>query len=148
MWSCFATIGDHLPYPLQLKKTVGRMATYLQAYGDLMVRTNRWDPKALARFREDETVRGMRGAIDQVATTEQLERIAQVIPDVWLAPAATGSPARCVEKIKAQFDLGCDGVILHGAAPRELAPVVAQYSGSRDAGRFAGLPANPALSPT
>jgi len=29
--------------PVRLKKTVGRMATYLQAYGDLLVRTNGWD---------------------------------------------------------------------------------------------------------
>ena len=46
VWSCFATIGDHLPEPVRLKKTVGRMGTYLQAYGDLMVRTNDWDPAA------------------------------------------------------------------------------------------------------
>ena len=56
VWSCFATIGDHLPEPLRLKKTVGRMATYLQAYGDLMVKTNRWDPAVLARFRADPLV--------------------------------------------------------------------------------------------
>ena len=37
VWSCFATIGDHLPEPVRLKKTVGRLATYLQGYGDLMV---------------------------------------------------------------------------------------------------------------
>lgn len=37
VWSCFATIGDHLPEDLRRKKTVGHMATYLQGYGDLMV---------------------------------------------------------------------------------------------------------------
>ena len=40
MWSCFATVGDHLPEQLRLKKTVARLATYLQGYGDLMVSTN------------------------------------------------------------------------------------------------------------
>ena len=44
VWSCFATIGDHLPEPIRLKKTVGRMATYLQAYGDLMVEHERLGP--------------------------------------------------------------------------------------------------------
>ena len=34
-----------------MMKMVGRLATYLQVYGDLMVRTNRWDPAALQRFR-------------------------------------------------------------------------------------------------
>jgi len=35
VWSCFATVGDHLPEELRLKKTVARLATYLQGYGDL-----------------------------------------------------------------------------------------------------------------
>ena len=57
VWSCFATIGDHLPEDLRLKKTVGRMATYFQAYGDLLVKTNSWDPAVLQRFRDDECVK-------------------------------------------------------------------------------------------
>ncbi len=87
-----ATIGDHLPEDIRLKKTVGRLATYLQAYGDLMVETNDWDPAVLARFRADPFVAGFRGAIDANATTEELEHVATLIPDEWLAPAATGSP--------------------------------------------------------
>jgi alkanesulfonate monooxygenase SsuD/methylene tetrahydromethanopterin reductase-like flavin-dependent oxidoreductase (luciferase family) len=144
VWSCFATIGDHLPEPVRLKKTVGRMATYLQAYGDLMVRTNNWDPAVLARFRSDPLVANFQGAIDARATTEELERIAGLIPDAWLAPAAAGSAAQCVEKIRGQFDLGCDGVILHGASPADLAPIVAEYKRTRPVGRFDHLAANPA----
>jgi alkanesulfonate monooxygenase SsuD/methylene tetrahydromethanopterin reductase-like flavin-dependent oxidoreductase (luciferase family) len=145
VWSCFATIGDHLPEPLRLKKTVGRMATYLQGYGDLMVRTNGWDPAVLARFRSDPLVAGFRGAIDARATTAELEQIAKLIPADWLAAAATGSPARCVAKIREQFALGCDGVILHGASPAELEPIVREYAKSRPAGKFDHLKANPAL---
>jgi probable F420-dependent oxidoreductase len=131
VWSCFATVGDHIPEPLRLKKTVGRLATYLQAYGDLMVATNGWDPAALARFREDRVVGSIRGAIDQVATTEQLEHLATVLPAHWLASAATGSAARCVDAIEGQFALGCDGVIMHGATPDELVPIVAEYRSRR-----------------
>ncbi len=40
VWSCFATVGDHLPEEVRLKKTVARLATYLQGYGDLLVKTN------------------------------------------------------------------------------------------------------------
>jgi len=144
VWSCFATIGDHLPEDLRLKKTVGRMATYLQAYGDLMVETNGWDPSVLQRFREDPLVAGFRGALDTTATREDLEHVATLIPDEWLASAATGSAQRCVEKIQGQFALGCDGVILHGASPEELEPIVAAYRKARPAGRFDALPANPA----
>ncbi|HVR29529.1 MAG TPA: TIGR03857 family LLM class F420-dependent oxidoreductase [Thermoanaerobaculia bacterium] len=144
VWSCFATVGDHLPEPVRLKKTVGRMATYLQAYGDLMVETNRWDPAILARFRADPLVAGFRGAIDSLATTEELEHVATLIPAQWLAAAATGTPRQCVEKIRGQLDLGADGVILHGASPGDLAPIVEAYRRTRPAGRFDHLAANPA----
>lgn len=128
VWSCLATIGDHLPEPVRLKKTVGRLATYLQAYGDLMVSTSRWDPAPLARFRADPFVSGFRGALDQTATTEELEHVATLIPREWLASAATGSPDRCVAAVERQFDLGADGVILHGASPADLAPIVAAWT--------------------
>ena len=127
VWSCFATVGDHLPEPLRLKKTVGRLATYLQAYGDLLVRTNGWDPAVLAAFRADPVVGGMRGSIDGVATTSELEHIATLLPDEWLAPSATGSAAQCASAVRGQLALGCDAVILHGATPEQLAPVVEAY---------------------
>ena len=143
VWSCFATVGDHLPHDVQLKKTVGRLGTYLQGYGDLMVRTNRWDPAVLERFRADEVVQSVPGAIDQIASTEQLEHIATLLPDEWLAPSARGSADACADAVLAQFDLGVDGVIMHGASPTELAPVVEAYRAKRPAGRFDGLAANP-----
>jgi probable F420-dependent oxidoreductase len=128
VWSCFATVDDHLAEPVRLKKTVGRLATYLQGYGDLLVETNRWDPAVLARFRSDEMVSSFRGAIDVHASTDQLEHIATLIPDEWLAPAATGSPAACAAAVRGQFALGADAVILHGATPDELAPTVEAYA--------------------
>jgi probable F420-dependent oxidoreductase len=146
VWSVFATIGDHLPEPLRLKKTVGRLATYLQAYGDLMVTTNGWDPKVLERFRAAPEVTSIAGAIDQVATTEQLEAIAPLLPDEWLAPSAQGSPERCAQAVLGQLDLGADSVILPGASPAELEPILGAYRAIRPAGRFDHLPANPGHS--
>ena len=73
VWSCFATIGDHIPEDVRLMKSVGRMATYLQGYGDLMVETNRWDPAVLERFRADPMVQGLPG---------------------WHRPACDDGPAR------------------------------------------------------
>ena len=63
IWSVLATVGDHLDEELRLKKLVGRLATYLQGYGDLMVRVNDWDPEVLARFRADEFVRRLRRGV-------------------------------------------------------------------------------------
>lgn len=134
VWSCLATIGDHLPEELRLRKTVGRLATYLQGYGDLMVRTNGWDPLVLKRFREDPLViefqppGGALRVIDSPSTTvEQLEHIATLLPDDWLAVAAAGTPEQCAATVKSQLDHGADGVILHGATPHELEPIIPAY---------------------
>jgi probable F420-dependent oxidoreductase len=129
VWSCFATVTDEVPEERRLMKTVGRLATYLQGYGDLMVSTNNWDPAVLERFRADDVVNSVRGALDAAATTEQLEHIKTLLPEEWLAPMATGSAADCAEAINGQLALGCDGVIMHGATPAELAPVVEAYAG-------------------
>lgn len=128
VWSCLATVGDHLDETLRLKKTVGRLATYLQGYGDLMVSTNNWDPAVLERFRADKVVKSVPGAIDGKATAAQLEHIATLVPDEWLASAATGSAQDCAATVKEQLQLGADRVIMHGATPTELAPVMAAYS--------------------
>ncbi len=129
VWSCFATIGDHIPEDRRLMKSVGRLATYLQGYGDLLVHTNGWDTAVLERFRADAVVSGFLGGIDSHATTDQLEHIATLIPDEWLAASATGSPAHCAAAIRDQLAMGCDGVILHGATPAELEPIITTYAG-------------------
>ncbi len=128
VWSCLATVGDHIPEPLRLKKTVGRLGSYLQGYGDLLVKTNGWDPAALAAFRADPLVATFPGSIDQSATTEQLEHMAGLLPPEWLASAATGTPVQCVATVREQLGLGADAVILHGATPTELAPIVKAYA--------------------
>ena len=127
VWSCLATVGDHIPEDLRLMKTVGRLATYLQGYGDLLVSTNGWDPAVLGRFRADPVVSGFLGGIDSHATTDQLEHLATLLPDEWLAASATGTADQCAATVRGQLAMGCDGVILHGATPSELEPVVAAY---------------------
>ncbi|MFC5751874.1 TIGR03857 family LLM class F420-dependent oxidoreductase [Actinomadura rugatobispora] len=134
VWSVLATVGDHLDEEARLRKLVGRLTTYLQGYGELLVRVNGWDPADLARFRDDELVRGFSGAFDAVATPEQLEHLAGLLPDHWLAASATGSPDRCARRVLDQFGAGADGVILHGVTPAEVEPVVAAYREVRPAG--------------
>lgn len=126
VWSCYATIGDHIPEEERRMKMVGRLATYLQGYGELLVRTNGWDLDTLSTILADPVVAGTRG-LDVVGTDEQLQHVATLIPPAWLASAATGSPAECAAAVRNQLALGCDGVIMHGATPSELAPVVAEY---------------------
>jgi 5,10-methylenetetrahydromethanopterin reductase len=140
VWSVLATL--HEPDEERLLRGVtGRMATYLQAYGDALVAMNGWDPASLERFRADEVVGSVRGAIDAVGTLEQLEHIRGLIPEAWL-PAAVGSASQCAARVLDQLAAGADGVILHGSSPAELAPVVDAYRAVRPDG-FAGRSANP-----
>jgi 5,10-methylenetetrahydromethanopterin reductase len=143
VWSCYAVVRDDLPGDLVLKKTVGRLASYLQGYGDLLVATNGWSPEPLERFRADPVVKSIWGAIDTVGTPRELEHIKNLLPAEWLAPAALGSATDCATLVAKQFELGVDGVIMHGATPEELAPVIAAYRGIRQAARHDGLPRNP-----
>lgn len=86
---------------------------------------------------------GLAEHVDAVATTEQLEHMATLIPEEWL-PAAVGSAEVCAARAVDQLDAGADGVILHGSSPTELQPVVDASRRVRPVGRFEDRPANPA----
>jgi 5,10-methylenetetrahydromethanopterin reductase len=145
IWSVLATVGDHIDEDLRLKKTVGRLASYLRGYGDVLVRANQWDPAVLDRFRSDPFVKDFKGAFDARATTEDLEYLSTLLPADWTAPAATGTPHQCTATILRQFELGADSVILHGATPVELEPIVACYRAERPE-RLRHKPVNPGRS--
>jgi probable F420-dependent oxidoreductase len=144
VWSVLA-VACEASEERELKLLTARMATYLQApgYGELLLAINGWDPKPLVRFRGSQIVRAIPGAIDSLATTEQLREIRGLIPEAWL-PAAVGSPEQCARRIADQFDAGADGVILHASLPREAAPAVEAWGRARDAARFAGRSGRPA----
>lgn len=146
VWSVLATIGDHISYDLRLKKTVGRLSSYLQGYGDVMVKVNDWDPAVLERFRQDPFVQAFGGSFDALATTADLEKLATLLPDEWMAVAATGTPEQCTHAVLHQLDVGVDSVILHGATPTELAPILPAYRAVRPVG-LAAMPANPGRMP-
>ena len=92
-------------------------------------------------------MQGYPGAFDAVGTTEQLTYLRdEVLPGAWLAASATGSAADCAARILDQLDAGADSVVLHGATPDELAPVLDAWEAVRPPGRFDHLPANPGWS--
>ena len=143
IWAVLATVEESIGEEARLRKLVGRLATYLQGYGEVLVRANGWDLAALERFRTDELVVGYPGAFDAIGTTEQLSHLRDdVLPAEWLAASATGTAAACAGRIQDQLDAGADSVILHGATPAELAPVVEAWRAIRPA---IDLPRNPGL---
>jgi 5,10-methylenetetrahydromethanopterin reductase len=144
IWAVLATVEESVPEEVALRKTVGRLATYLQGYGQVLVDANGWSRDDLARFRADPLVEGYPGAFDAIGTVEQLSHLRDdVIPTHWMEASATGSATTCAARIGDQFAAGADSVILHGATPSELVPVVEAWSRVREAARFEGLPVNP-----
>ena len=144
VWAVLATVQDSLPEELRLRKLVGRLATYLQGYGAVLVRANGWDPAVLERFRSDPLVQGYPGAFDAIGTVEELAHLRDhVLPPEWLAASATGDASACARRIQDQLDAGADSVVLHGATPDELAPVLEAWRAVRPDGAFDHLAANP-----
>ncbi|KRB77087.1 LLM class F420-dependent oxidoreductase [Nocardioides sp. Root190] len=144
IWSVLATVEDSIPEEARLRKLVGRLATYLQGYGEVLVRANGWSLEDLQRFREHPLVQGYPGAFDAVGTVEDLSRLRdEVLPEEWLAAAAVGSAETCARRVQDQLDAGADSVVLHGATPSELAPVLEAWREVRDGAALDVLPANP-----
>jgi len=144
VWSVLA-VACNASEERKLRLLTARMATYLQAphYGELLFAINGWDPAGLAAFRQNEVVRSVPGAIDAVATPDQLRAIRDLLRPEWL-PAAEGDPATCARRIEDQFRAGADGVILHASLPHELAPAVEAYAAIRPAARAQGRSGRPA----
>ena len=128
VWSCFATIGDHLPErpaAQEDRRAAGHLPPGLRRPARADQRLGPGRARPLPRRRRSSA--RFPGAIDGVATTEQLEHVATLIPDEWLAPSATGHgravrgrrapPAR--PRLRRRDPARRD--------PAELAPVVTAY---------------------
>lgn len=133
IWSCLATVPDSLSDDDQVRRGVGRLVTYLQVYGDILVSVNGWDPGALEKLRTSTVFSEAAavGAIDATADAETLHRIAELVPDEWLEASAHGRPEHAAATIAREIELGCHSVILHGAEPDEMAPIVEAYRAVR-----------------
>lgn len=146
IWACLATVCDSLSPDDQLRRGVGRLATYLQAYPDVLVSANGWDRVVWEQIRQSElfTDAATAGPIDASASFETLQRLADLIPAEWLTSVASGSARDCASAIARQLQLGVHSVIMHGASPQELEPVVEAYRANRPTLRRA-VAANPGL---
>ena len=116
-----ATIGDHLPDDIRLKED--RWAASRRTSAGVRRpdgRDERPDPAVLARFRRSLRRRLPWRRSTTTATTDELEHVATLIPDEWLAPSATGSPQQCARRrCKARSTWVPMASSLHGASPAE-----------------------------
>lgn len=127
IWSVLAVVDESQGELARLRKLVGRLGTYLQGYGDILVRVNGWDRQVLDDFCAHPLVTGAGGALDAVADPETLAALEDLLPAEWLAASATGPADHCAARIGDQFRAGVDGVVLHGNTPAELVPVVTAW---------------------
>ena len=138
-----ATVEESIPEEQRLRKLVGRLATYLQGYGEVLVRANGWDPAALERFRNDELVQGTPARSTPSGPPRSSATCATTCCRASGSSAsATGSAAAVRPAVQDQLDAGADSVVLHGATPTELAPVLAAWREVRPDG-LDRLPDNP-----
>jgi probable F420-dependent oxidoreductase len=130
IWSCLAAVPDGMSEDDQVRRGVGRLVTYFQAYGDVLVSVNGWDPGAWEKLKTSDLfieASGAGGAIDATASTETLLRLGEMVPDEWLDASAHGSSSNAAQTIARELELGCHSVILHGAEPHEIGPMVSAY---------------------
>lgn len=130
IWSCLAAVPDHLGDDDLLRRGVGRLVTYFQAYGDTLVSVNGWDPGVWEKLKTSDLfveAASAGGAIDATASTETLMRLGEMVPPEWLEASAHGAATDAAQTIVRELELGCHSVILHGAEPSEIAPMVAAY---------------------
>ena len=138
LWSVFATACD-VSEATYLKYIIARLATYLQipGYGEALVRVNDWDMDTLHAFRTHADVKAVGGAIDSVASLEQMAKVEKLIPETW-RPAAVGDAKTCAQRWVDQFEAGADGIIIHASTPEEFAPVLDAYAQMRPHHLFEG----------
>ncbi|MET9199431.1 TIGR03857 family LLM class F420-dependent oxidoreductase [Gordonia sp. NPDC003585] len=127
IWSVLATATDDLDENDRMRRLYGRLATYLQGYPGPLMAANGWSDADLERVRATAAFTNARGPIDATATVDELAELADAIPDAWVSDSAIGDAHGAARSVAAQFDLDVDSVILHGATPTELTPVVDAY---------------------
>lgn len=144
IWSVFATACDTSEEDY-LKLIVARLATYLQipGYGEMLVKINGWDQHTLDAFRAHPDVSSVGGAIDSVASLQQIAKVEQLIPESW-RPAAVGDAKTCAQRWVDQFNAGADGIVIHASTPEEFAPVLAEYAKIRPSEKFVDRTNRPA----
>ena len=87
VWAVLATVEESVPEEVALRKTVGRLATYLQGYGQVLVRRQRLGPRGPRALPARPARRRLPGSLrrDRHRRAADATCATTVIPPHWLA---------------------------------------------------------------
>ena len=121
-------VAPDLPKDEEEAVVGGRAVTYfeLPGFGDMIVDINGWDPDILTKLRAHPQIASLHGKpADQAFTRQELVEVSRILPEEWLDQgAAIGTAARCADQLMKFLDAGADEILLHGAAPKDMGPLV------------------------
>jgi probable F420-dependent oxidoreductase len=109
-----------------------RALTYfdMQGLGEALFAANGWDTGTLAKIRSHPHMKQVSTFADHDLTVEErIEVVHDTVPVDWLRDTSGGGDAtKVANQLRAYLDAGIDELVLHGAAPTELASVVAAFA--------------------
>jgi probable F420-dependent oxidoreductase len=153
VWTILVTACE-VSEETMLRTIVRRMNTYMYFpwFIDALCRVNGWDPEKAAevarRLKEIDAGTQSSGTLGDEHTSRDLDALREMYaayPEEWIHQGnAVGDRERCAREVRARFDAGADGVLLHGSAPADLAALLEAWPAHRPAGVDARSP-NPGL---
>jgi 5,10-methylenetetrahydromethanopterin reductase len=154
VWTILVTACE-VSEETMLNTIVRRMNTYMYFpfFVEALCRVNGWDPakaaEVTAELKEiDAGTQVATGTLGDEGTSRDLDALRQMYetyPEQWIHQGnAVGDREHCAKLTRERFDAGADGVLLHGSAPADLAPLLEAWPDHRPE----GVPehANPGLS--
>ncbi|OBH01483.1 TIGR03857 family LLM class F420-dependent oxidoreductase [Mycobacterium sp. E3247] len=122
-------VAPELPEREEIATIAARAVTYFQiaGYGESLTAANHWDPSPLTQLRAHPFFGGSTAIADYRFTRYDLADVAkQCIPSAWIESAAVvGSARHCAERLVEYLAAGADELVLHGATPELLGPLMA-----------------------
>jgi alkanesulfonate monooxygenase SsuD/methylene tetrahydromethanopterin reductase-like flavin-dependent oxidoreductase (luciferase family) len=154
VWTILVTACE-VSEETMLRTIVRRMNTYMYFpwFIDALCRVNGWDPtqaaRVAARLKEiDAGAQPAGGTLGDEHTSRDIDALREMYatyPEQWIHQGnAVGDREHCARLVRARFDAGADGVLLHGSAPQDLAPLLEAWPAHRPGG-LDGRSPNPGL---
>jgi 5,10-methylenetetrahydromethanopterin reductase len=133
VWAILVTACE-VPEETMLETIIRRLGTYvmLPSFLEGFCIANGWDRDAAFRVRDKVISIGSggqhSGPIGDEGVSHDLDdlrRAARIFPEQWISDGcAVGSAEKCAKDTLDRFEAGADGVLFHGSAVADLAPLV------------------------